>query len=228
MTGTYFPPVQIVDRDRGLIAGGRTKVAIVGAGRGREAAPFGDPEWEVWVLNAIWAPRYDVMMELHPRSVQDAVDMQCYPTISTPCYVIDPAEWAPGEIQHPVRYPIETVLRTFRRRYFTCTFAYMIALALLLEYKTIGLWGCGLFEGTARERLVESPCLNYWLGRAHGMGVDVVEDSMLGFQPQLYGYAYHEEVAEVNRQVALTAEVFDFERGVVTYTYPLDSTEKEI
>src|SRR3990167_1110874 len=113
--GTYFPPVQDIDRDRGTIAGGRTKVAIVGAGRGRETAPFGDPTWEVWALNAIWAPRYDVMFELHPRSVQDAVDMQCYPTISTPCYVIDPTEWALWEIQHPVRYPSEPVLKTFGR-----------------------------------------------------------------------------------------------------------------
>lgn len=191
---------------------GRTRVAIVGAGPGREAAPYDDPEWEVWALNEIWQPRFDVMFELHPRSVQSDRDMECLRGTTSPCYVIDPSEWPAGAPQRPVRYPIESVLETFGRRYFTCTFAYQLALALFRRFDRVGLWGCGLHRGTARERLVERPCLDYWIGRAEGAGVEVVEDSGLARQDRLYGYAYHDEVADVDARVADMGAVIEFER----------------
>ena len=212
MTGTVFPPARIVDRDRGTISTAQRRIAIVGAGRGRENAPFVDPTWCVTALNEIASPRFDIHFELHPRSVQSEWDFRCLRDISTPCYVLDPDEWAPGEIQRPVRYPLESIMQTFRRKYFTNTFAMEVALALWLGYQEIGLWGCGLFEGTSRERLVERACLDYWIGRAEGMGVRVVEDSMLAYQPFLYGKDYHDEKSEIERQVALCREVMEFER----------------
>lgn len=211
-TGTYFPPVRIVDRDRGVIASEQTRVAIIGAGRGREQAPFEDPTWMCWSLNEIATPRFDIHFELHPRAVQSEHDFRCLRDISTPCYVLDPAEWAEGEIQRPVRYPLESILATFQRKYFTNSFAMQLALALWLGYREIGLWGCGLYEGTARERLTEAACLQYWLGRAEGMGVRIVEDSRLAYQPRLYGYEYYAEIAEIDRQVELCRQVMEFER----------------
>lgn len=211
----------------GVIITDLTKVAIVGAGPGREAAPFDDPEWVVFALNEIAQPRFDVHFELHPRAVQSPRDMYCLRNISSPTYVIDPSEWAPGEVPNAVRYPIESVLRTFGRRYFTCTFAYQLALALWCGFETVGVWGCGLYNGTARERLVEKGCLDYWIGRAEGLGVRVVEDSMLAHQPHLYGYAYDLEVQEVNRQVGLMHDVLHAEgemrsRGVDPNAHPSD------
>ena len=173
------------------------KIAIVGAGEGRENAPFNDPDWVVWGINEIAQPRTTAWFELHPVSVQNSIELNVLRSVTVPVYTLelDPA------IPTGVRYPLETVLDVFKRRYFTCTFAFQIALALLIGADEIGVWGCGLYMGGPRERLVERPALDYWIGRAEGMGVKVSEDSGLAYQPMLYGYDYHEEVAEIDRQV---------------------------
>lgn len=209
---TVFPPVEIVDANRGLIRHAQDRVAIIGAGPGRETAPYGDPAWAVWALNEIWQPRYDLMFEMHPASVQDTRDLYCLRNQTSPVVVLDPDEWVAGFLASPVRYPIEQILKAYDRHFFTCTFAYQLALALWLGFREIGLWGCGLQYGTARERLVEKPCLDYWIGRAEGMGVTITEDSGLAHQQHLYGYAYQLEVADVNEQVAELEAVAEFER----------------
>lgn len=56
-------------------------------------------------------------------------------------------------------------------RYFTNSVCYMIAMALLQEYDCIKLYGvnqAGLFEYMDQRRGVE-----FWLGMAYGMGIDV-------------------------------------------------------
>lgn len=179
----------------------RKKVAIVGAGWGRGQAPYEDPEWVVYALNEIAQVRFDAHWEMHPRAVQNDREMEWLAQCKTPCYVLDLAEWD-GWIPGAVEYPLERVLDVTKgRRYFTSTFSFQTALAIADGFEEIGLWGVELALGSTRERLVENPCLEYWLGLAEGRGVKVTipEGGTLLRREYLYGYQYHEELSTIQR-----------------------------
>ena len=88
--------------------------------------------------------------------------------------------------------------------YFTCTFAYQIALAIYEEFETIGLFGVNLPYGSPRERLIETPCTEYWLGVASGRGIEIQipDDEYLLYHQYLYGYNYQKEIDYTKRKVA--------------------------
>lgn len=184
----------------GRVVCAHTKVAIIGCGVSRDLAPWGDPSWCFWALNEIYQPRLDRHFELHPQDAQSDEDLRWLAKCQTPCYVLDPGEWH-GAVPYPVRYPLERVLDVTRgRRYFTCTFAYQVALAVADGVREIGLWGLDLAQGTLRERLVELPCVEYWVGLAEGCGVTVIvpETTALVRSPLLYGYDYRAEIRDVD------------------------------
>lgn len=187
----------------------RTKVALIAADRSYQVAPFDDPDWEVWSCNSLWHLcrdahgdfRADRWFELHPLSVQTDRELADIFTCPVPLYLLDPptADVAPNGLA----YPLAEVRRQFPYRYFACTFAYQIALALCEGFETIGLFGVELDQGTTRERTVEKACVEFWIGVALGMGRQVItpDTSRLATQPQLYGYQYREEVDAVDNAV---------------------------
>lgn len=228
------PGEVVVDAARGDVRCRHRKAAIVGAGPGRECAPFGDPDWCVWALNEIAQPAFTRHFELHPVTggVQSSRELRWLERCPTPCYVLDLAEARPTEppagvnvtdsarpvsfrgVANAVEYPRRRVEALGFGEYFTCTFAYQIALAILDGFEEIGLWGVRLYLGTARERFAERACVEYWLGVARGRGARVVEDSGLARQPFLYGYDYsrersyvESEVARLHKQVRLEASL---------------------
>lgn len=182
------------------------KVAIVAADPSHELAPFEDCEWEVWGCNSLWRIcqdtaghfRADRWFEMHPMSVQTDDELRAIARCPIPIYHLGDATYEQAPMGVP--YPLEAVLNRFRYRYFTCTFAYQIALALLEGFTTIGLFGVELDRGSSRERMVEKACVEFWMGLALGMGVNIItpQDSHLTVQEHLYGYQYHQEVDEVN------------------------------
>lgn len=204
----------ILDAEAGLVQCAHRKAAIIGAGSYRTHAPWDDESWCFWALNEIPQPRTDRHFELHPMAVQSRIDLLALRDCAVPCYVLDVGELTPertsgfaaGEgpyfIPYPVHYPLERVLeKTGGRRYFTCTFAYQVALAIAEGFEEIGLWGVDLDLGTMRERLVEKPCLEYWLGQAEGRGmrITLALGGTLLQRPWLYGYDYDDEKAGVER-----------------------------
>lgn len=196
-------PEQIIDAATGIVKCEHRKVAIIGAGPLRWSAPWDDRSWCFWALNEIRQPHYDRHLELHPRAVQSAQDLDALRHCPTPCYVLDPDEWDDGMIPYPVRYPLERILDvTGGRNYFTNTFAYETALAIADGFEAIGLWGVDLSLGTLRERLVEQPCLAYWVGFAQGKGITVTmpETTTLCWEQYLYGYDYDHEKAWVEKE----------------------------
>ena len=209
-------PAKIVDAIAGIVISDppMTKVAIIGAGRGRNDAPWSDDTWEFWGLNEIDQPRADRWFELHPMAVQNERELAWLSTCPAPCYILDlnalvperPTQFVVGEgpyyVQNAVEFPLERIDVSGLREYFTCTFAYQIALAILDGFEAIGLWGVELFLGTARERTVERMCVEYWLGVAEGRGIEIVSDSGLAKQGPLYGYDYDKEIRYVNSELA--------------------------
>lgn len=189
-----------------FVATPREKVAIIAADPSYSLAPFEDNEWEVWGCNSMWHLcrdskgrfRADRWFEMHPMSVQTEEELRAINLCPIPLYHLGDADG----IQAPsgVAYPLEKVLAQFPYRYFTCTFAYQIALAMHEGFTTIGLFGVELDRGTARERMVEKACVEFWIGLALGAGINVItpDGSRLCAQEHLYGYEYHKEVEEVN------------------------------
>lgn len=215
----------IINAEAGIVRCEHKKAAIIGTGYGRDAAPWGDPTWCKWALNEIFPQGFDRHFELHPMVVQSVQDLAWLARCPTPCYVLNLTDaTTPGiiiggglpreqlRVANAVQYPLDRVVAvTTGRRYFTCTFSYQIALALADGFEAIGLWGVGLYGGTARERTAERTCTEYWLGVAEGRGVTVVADSGLARQPYLYGYDYDQEVKYVNAEVAKLRTVIEHE-----------------
>lgn len=112
---------------------GRRKVCIYGAGLGKNEAPLDDPEWSVWALNLVppidklGRLRCDLWFDIHQRKAQTADDLRWIAMCPVPIYVPpDLADASP----RAVAYPLDEVEETLRSRYWTCTFAYQIALAM--------------------------------------------------------------------------------------------------
>lgn len=232
----YNADVHIIDARSGLVRATplRKAVAIVGAGHGRQWAPYDDPEWEVWSLNAVACTdrfgrlRADRWFEMHERKAQSENDMKWIGRCHFPLYL--PPVWADaeldaaphGEAPFAVRYPLEKVEERYGS-YFCCSFAYMMALALLDGFQHIGLYGCELAYGTERERTLEYANVSWWAGLAEGLGVGIhlPPQSRIGRSVYRYGIEYSEEKAEVEDYVNCMRKA-DRQRGIDT-TKPYDS-----
>lgn len=203
----------IIDAGAGIVKCEHRKMAIIGAGPGRAEAPWSDTTFCFQALNEIGQKYYARHWELHPRAVQSERDLAFLRQCPTPCYVLDRAEW--GElIPHPVQYPLDRLAAAgLNDAYFTSTFSYQMALALLDGFEAIGLWGVELFDGSPRERLVERACLEYWIGVAEGRGVTITHRSGLTSQPVRYGYDYQEEKAYVEDEVAALRHAIDYDEA---------------
>jgi hypothetical protein len=157
------------------------KLAIVCmAPSSRADAPYEDYSWDLWGLNEAlkcdWFKRKDpsAWFQMHPK-----FDF---------CRLAnrnDPKHWQWLQEEHPfpifmqynfrdvpssVRYPLEEVM-DLGGMYLTSTPAMMLALGILMGYKTIGIWGVEMQHES--EYGYQKPCMEYWLGIANGLGIEV-------------------------------------------------------
>ncbi len=73
-------------------------------------------------------------------------------------------------------YPIEQVMERFDTDYFTDTVCYMLALALMDGYERLSLYGVDMpIEGEYGDGKAG---VEHWVGRARGMGVQVLNTKM--------------------------------------------------
>jgi hypothetical protein len=158
-------------------------VAIVAGGEATAAfAPFKDPEWEIWGL--AWHTRglekVDLLFDIHhpnfkgeaPYRLQynshtnqkyiDKVDASGVPVVCDP----------EAKFKNAIPYPLADVKALLPKRDFLeCTISYMIAYAILLGVKKIGLWGCH-FTGKD-EYQYQLPSVTWLLGYAEAKGVEI-------------------------------------------------------
>jgi len=166
------------------------KVAIIGfAASSMELAPVNDPSWDIWGLNQLWQvlPRWDVWFELHPkhRIEQHAAHHAWLQQQEKP--IVMQEKFA--DIPASIALPKDELVKHFGD-YFTSSIAWMIALAITQEYKTIGVWGVDMLgEG---EYAYQRACCDYWIGFARGAGVTIhiPDESALAKGLGLYGYEW--------------------------------------
>ena len=174
------------------------KVALIGSAPGWAQALELDDSWAIWCLNEQYrlseelTSRATRWFELHgdtplTRARRPADHWERLDALQIPVYTL----YDLPRIRNAVDFPIEEVAAI--QDYFACTFAYQIGLALLEGVKELRLYGTPLVG--AREALVERPCVEWWLGYAAGLGVQVSihHASPYGLGKQPYRYAYNDQ-----------------------------------
>lgn len=193
LTGKAAPPViepKKIPKD-GLVLCDKEKLAILGTADSLGAAPWEDPEFEIWgVAQVVTFPvfkRADLLFEMHDggywkdKSVLDRLNKWPGPTYMQDHY---------SEIPLSVRYPIEEILKY--RRYHTTSITYMLALAYH-SFLTVGkpkhMAMFGVHMEHREEYTTQRPCCEYWIGRMEGAGMDIfMAGGAILRSDGLYGY----------------------------------------
>jgi len=186
----------------------RKKVAITGAGDSMRFLPWQDPSWELWGINNFWNAMRDAndhlracrWFEIHPPTtdIQDEHDMNWLRECPVPIYTTQPFDDNPNAVV----FPVDRLANKYRD-YFSCTFAYQIALAIDEGFEEIAVHGLELAYGTQREATVERACVDWWLGFAEGRGLKVTvpeQDFTLKHWAR-YGFDYWKEANTVKEYV---------------------------
>jgi hypothetical protein len=167
----------------------RKKVALVGfASTTRHLAPYDDPEWEIWCLNeahhAPWLRRITRWFQIHQEWDFMKGGNQSYEKHRDwlqekhdfPIYTQKDFKQIPSGVVYPLDEVVDTFLGGVKRgekvnKYFTSSYSYMMALALLEDFDVIGTWG---FEmATDTEFRYQKGSTEFWMGLAAGLGKEL-------------------------------------------------------
>jgi hypothetical protein len=197
MDYSVYPKVETtIWRDR-LEFPARHAVAIVGSHpNGRDGVPWDDPAVEIWLFNEAPLktekyPRWDALLQIHGPEVYSApnnwVNPDYWPWLQEshgkPIYMqeVDP------RVPDSARYPLEEILEMVPYHYLRSSPAMALALAIYLGYERIYLFGSELTSNT--EYAYQATNLAFWIGFAHGRGIDLELRCWLDeFNQRIYGY----------------------------------------
>jgi hypothetical protein len=175
------------------------KIALIGSAPTVHFAPWWDGTWEIWAHATThhYCKRVDRYFDLHPWKWISEKPVPGYlawlKSQSVPIYMQRQFRDVPAS----VRYPKERVMGE-HPRYFTSHAAWMIALALSEGVTHLGFYG--IHYALDEEHKKQRAGCEFWMGVAHGRGVQIVnpEGSPLLRQPAwLYGYESHDGKAHV-------------------------------
>ena len=199
--------VEIIDLEHAIVKTTRTKVAIVGfAMSSAMAAPFDNPEYEVWGMNQLYRhiPRADRWFEIHHNWHEHVVEgtdhlgwLQAFPGPIYNCVKI-------AEIPNSVPFPRADCAAT-GTDYWTSSIAYMIALAIRDGFTTIELYGIDLVVG--EEYTHQKPCAEFWIGVAQGRGLTICIHANSALLKHQFAYGYDSEpkslvlLSELNKRL---------------------------
>ena len=162
------------------------KLAIMGLGKSRDEYPANDTSWDFWGLNNLYKVmpeiKWNRYFEIHKFSLHYGRllrkgeskfrGMSIHSYINN-LYNLDIPVYMQEECQlidNSVVYPKHEIIIKFGR-YFTSTHAWMLALAISMEFDTIGLFGVDMDDP---EHIDKRPCFEYLLGIAKGKGIEII------------------------------------------------------
>ena len=154
------------------------RVIIAGTGPTIEACPRTAPDgWEIWGANGAYDyvecnrifcvdADLETLERVAPKMLQDFYSIRDIPIVMQRKY---------PSIPMSQEFPASWIRYQFKVTYFTNTIACMIACALVEQVKEIKFYGVDIWSSGAlqKEYQFERPCLEFWLGIAMGMGVEV-------------------------------------------------------
>ena len=166
------------------------KLAIVGSHPAtRELAPYDDPDYEIWLFNeSAQKPevyrRWDALLQIHKPEVYTSLENWVnkehwawlqqdhgYSDITGRRKQIFMQDVDP-RVPNSTKYPLDEVLRLTPYRYLRSSPALSLALALYLNrWSVIELYGSELTSNT--EYAYQATNYAFWIGYAHGLGVDL-------------------------------------------------------
>ena len=185
----------------------RDKVAVVGFADGhREQAPDDTDEFDIWGLNRLFAVMerpWTAWFDIHDLEFtygdsalggRDQEWIDWCARFEGPVYVRpQDVELARGwGILTATAYPIAGVLEVFPR-YFTNSISYMLALAILMGYDGLSVFGVDMAQSGLPgqgEYGAQRPSCEFFLGAAmaHGIQVYIPDGSDLLKSGHLYGF----------------------------------------
>lgn len=150
-------------------------IAVVGAHSATKlGAPYDSPDWEIWACsyrNENELPRVDRWFEVHSEQTLSSPEMAEYRRFLAGFpFIYMNGEHAEYEGSEP--YPIEAVIDQFGTAFLTCTPALMLALAISMRPKRIGLWG--ISEGVP-EYDWQLPAICHFMLLARSLGIEVID-----------------------------------------------------
>jgi len=175
------------------------KVCLLGTSNTLKEAPIHDKSFEFWALNDMFAVIPEGIatrwFEIHTRNNIEichtrnaAIDYLGWFQKSTiPVYMQEKFDDIPASI----KYPLEEITKYFGRQYFKSSLDYMMALALYEGFEEIHVYGVNMAVGD--EYAYQKPSMEYWIGRAEGMGVKVVLPAGCDLMKGYFRYGYDEQ-----------------------------------
>jgi hypothetical protein len=160
----------------------KEKVAIVGYGPSRSQCPFEDESFEIWGMNEIYqvVPRLDILFELHDirhviESFRNKNHIEWLQNSPIPVYMVkkfDNRFKCP--ISASIAYPWAEIIAQYGT-FLTCQVSEMLALAMLMEYKEVHLYGIDLSssKGFGKEYSKQKESIAHFVGIAIGKGIKV-------------------------------------------------------
>jgi hypothetical protein len=196
----------------------RSKICIVGFADSKRHAPWQDTSWSFWGVNDLYAhvPRVDVIFEIHhTMNMGNRRNPDHEKVLAgggkrgtgfeigaplTPIFV----QTARPEWPTSISFPRDKVMEELGSDYFTNSVSWMIALAILelTEIKKVNgrdqrvakpgtaLSVCGVSMAADSEYVQQRPNVEYWVGRAESLGIEVYvpDDAHILKAATLYGY----------------------------------------
>ena len=186
---------KVIDADKAIVevSPPRSEVAICGfASSTRHLIPVDDNRVEIWGLNQLYRhiDRADRWFDIHRNWEQDNVEGTDHPKWLKECGIPIYMVKRDHDLPTSVRFPIERMIAS-ASDYFTSTVAYMLALAISEGFSKIHLYGIDLVVGTEYE--VQKACVEFWLGMAHGKGIDLNIPSASALLTQTHRYGYEKQ-----------------------------------
>jgi hypothetical protein len=170
------------------------RVAIIGtAPSSRMLAPFNDPTWKIWGCspgNKDVLPRADAWFEVHGNLLWPECESYGRPYIAWlnqqkfPVFMQDQSV-----VPAAIPFPKDQLVQEFGPFFFTSSFAWMGAFAILLGAKEVAMYGIDM---ASREEYIQQRAGGQYLiveGARRGVKVWAPYESDIMQPPGLYGYS---------------------------------------
>jgi hypothetical protein len=169
---------------------GKKTVALVGMSpTSCGLAPYKENNVEIWGLNEAhlygFMPRWDRWFQMHKEDYllkNETLDGRSghLPWLQTnhekPIYTLFKYDWIPSSVEFPLVDVSKELLGTFYRgntrvKYFTSSFAYMLALAIYEGFERIELYGFDM--DLLSQYWLQRACAEFWMGVATGKKIEL-------------------------------------------------------